>query len=150
MHLLCTGIVQNVLCPDCIHYSESINVSKVLKPYSCLEVGADVLDIAGTVIASKELKYDPVSNCKPSTAFQISLTINSNWFVILFFRLALSPLQRDKCGISMYNICQLSHKCTVVQTCACIISHISIIVSKDITADSKQTDGRAFTSRRTL
>lgn len=40
--------------------------------FSCLGVGADVLDIAGTVIASKELKYDPVSNSKPSTAFQIS------------------------------------------------------------------------------
>jgi len=72
---------------------------KILKPYSCLEVGADVLDIAGNVIASKELKYDPVSNCKPSTAFQISLAVN-NCFVISFFRLASSPLQRDKCGIS--------------------------------------------------
>lgn len=61
MHLL---FFHNVLCPDCTNYSEST--------YSCLGVGADVLDIAGTVIASKELKYDPVSNSKTSTAFQIS------------------------------------------------------------------------------
>lgn len=88
MHLLYTRIV---FCPDCIHYSESINVSKVLKPYSCLEVGADVLDVAGTVIASKELKYDPVSNCKPSSAFQISLTVNSNCFVIFVFQVSFEP-----------------------------------------------------------
>uniref|UniRef100_A0A672MFM3 Endoplasmic reticulum-Golgi intermediate compartment protein n=1 Tax=Sinocyclocheilus grahami TaxID=75366 RepID=A0A672MFM3_SINGR len=39
----------------------------------CSRVGADVLDVAGAVIASKELKYDAVSDFKPSAAFHISL-----------------------------------------------------------------------------
>ncbi|KAK9965733.1 hypothetical protein ABG768_004807 [Culter alburnus] len=41
----------------------------------CERVGADVLDIAGTVIASKELKYDPVS-FEPSPQ-------NKMWYQIL-------------------------------------------------------------------
>ncbi|XP_056124825.1 endoplasmic reticulum-Golgi intermediate compartment protein 2 [Rhinichthys klamathensis goyatoka] len=41
----------------------------------CEKVGADVLDIAGTVIASKELKYDPVS-FEPSPQRQM-------WYQIL-------------------------------------------------------------------
>lgn len=30
--------------------------------FSCQGLGADVLDIANDVVASKELKYEPVSN----------------------------------------------------------------------------------------
>uniref|UniRef100_A0A8C2HNL2 Endoplasmic reticulum-Golgi intermediate compartment protein n=1 Tax=Cyprinus carpio TaxID=7962 RepID=A0A8C2HNL2_CYPCA len=56
-------------------------------PYFCIGVGADVLDVAGAVIASKELKYDDVSDFKPSAAFQITLTITHSNCFLLFFRL---------------------------------------------------------------
>lgn len=89
-------------------------VQKVLSRYSFLGLGADVLDIAGAVVASKEIKYHSVSDYNTSTSFQMqlhSLLEPNTSFTFCFPQVGFDPSTQKKQWYQYVQIVIYMHNC---------------------------------------